>query len=1149
MKILELHLRNIASIEQADIDFETLRDGQTGQQAPLFLISGDTGAGKSVLLDGIAMALYKKTPRTESVSSKNNNIFANSNGESVNVTSIEQYTRIGISELDECYSELLFEGNDGLRYAAKLSLGITKSRKKDADGNYIRKYRDVEWTLKQGEQEWSKDKDIVPIIEKRAIGLTFGQFTRMVMLAQGQFAAFLCGGKEERTTILEQLTSTELFSQYGEAISRIFKKIKEKKKIEEAKLEEAQKNAGNIDEKEWEKSAKEAKDKREELEAKLKELNNQLKWAEDLIKALQEKQTAQEKIAQLEQVRNSEEHKNLERLVKEWESTDEVRHRRQQMIEQLEEQQRQRVQLESQQQQYTTLAADLEWRRQQQQQFEQHLKEEEFWLEERKAQDSLYTEAKSIDVKLGQALNAQSSMEILQQNISSQETLLPDIQQKLLKAKTEQQQALKQLENKNEEISGLQKERDALKLDEVNEKIGQINQWKSKAQAMLTEIEELRNVLEQMNELGNKIGEDEKVLPELLLKLGTAKEKFQVAASNADQALSRLNNMQVSMDEKLKVLRVRLSEMETCPLCGQQINHRHLECFDFQGLIDPLKKEQEEAVAVRGQAQREFTAAQKDHTECQTRLQSNKSLLEDLNTKKAHYIQTIKAKSQEIGVAYSATLEKDVQAKIAEWQGQDKELRYAQQKAEVLQKQINTMLTEKASLEKVRKEKDEEVNEIQNQLTGKSTEITNHKSQLTQKQQEQKTLLAELSLVLETHYPDWQSNMTDVRERLLKESEMYLNRKSSYDKDKIKGSAMLEKLQRMGAAQSSILQGFPEWKISITARKGDQDDVEQKWNTLRSTCFSLLDAMRKNMKDIAESQQILNGYYETHNSSETLLDALMAQRSKVETARNTIQESNVEMKLQQDRQVRATVALSESMQALQIDSEDKVPNLDDLKGQKQLLDGQWTAAIEAETTARNMIEQYKANQDKLEQQVENVEKVRLHFNHWNVLNNYFGGTRFRTLVQTYILRPLLNNANIYLSKITDRYTLTCSEENEQLSIFVKDKYYKNEWRSVTVLSGGERFMVSLALSLALSSLNRPDLNVNILFIDEGFGTLDEKSLDSVMQTLETLQEIVGQQNRRVGIISHREELIERIPVQINVLRKGAGRSVVKMVNN
>ena len=149
-------------------------------------------------------------------------------------------------------------------------------------------------------------------------------------------------------------------------------------------------------------------------------------------------------------------------------------------------------------------------------------------------------------------------------------------------------------------------------------------------------------------------------------------------------------------------------------------------------------------------------------------------------------------------------------------------------------------------------------------------------------------------------------------------------------------------------------------------------------------------------------------------------------------------------------------------------------------------------------------------------------------------------------MQTHILKPLLNNANNYLSKISDRYILTCSEHNEQLAILVLDRYNKNEMRSATVLSGGERFMISLALSLALSSLNRPDLNINTLFIDEGFGTLDEKNLDSVMQALETLQEIAGQRNRRVGVISHREELYERIPTQIRVRKKGEGRSIVEV---
>jgi DNA repair exonuclease SbcCD ATPase subunit len=199
----------------------------------------------------------------------------------------------------------------------------------------------------------------------------------------------------------------------------------------------------------------------------------------------------------------------------------------------------------------------------------------------------------------------------------------------------------------------------------------------------------------------------------------------------------------------------------------------------------------------------------------------------------------------------------------------------------------------------------------------------------------------------------------------------------------------------------------------------------------------------------------------------------------------------------------------------------------------------------AETRSR--LETHHTNVRHLKEIEAQLSAARQCFLRWDRLNSIFGGTRFRTLVQTYILRPLLNNANIYLEQITDRYHLTCSEDNEQLSILVQDRYNKNQVRSVTVLSGGERFMISLALSLALSSLNRPDMNVNILFIDEGFGTLDEKSLDSVMSTLEKLQDIAGQTNRRVGIISHREELVERIPVQIKVVKKGEGRSLIHTI--
>ena len=99
-------------------------------------------------------------------------------------------------------------------------------------------------------------------------------------------------------------------------------------------------------------------------------------------------------------------------------------------------------------------------------------------------------------------------------------------------------------------------------------------------------------------------------------------------------------------------------------------------------------------------------------------------------------------------------------------------------------------------------------------------------------------------------------------------------------------------------------------------------------------------------------------------------------------------------------------------------------------------------------------------------------------------------------------------------------------------------------RSVMTLSGGETFLVSLSLALGLSSLSHGSLKVNILFIDEGFGTLSSEYLNTVMEALENLHQIGG---RKVGIISHIESLRERVPTQIRVKRHGNSSSTVEIV--
>ena len=116
-------------------------------------------------------------------------------------------------------------------------------------------------------------------------------------------------------------------------------------------------------------------------------------------------------------------------------------------------------------------------------------------------------------------------------------------------------------------------------------------------------------------------------------------------------------------------------------------------------------------------------------------------------------------------------------------------------------------------------------------------------------------------------------------------------------------------------------------------------------------------------------------------------------------------------------------------------------------------------------------------------------------------------------------------------------------KNENESLTVIDKDMGNQRRSVKTLSGGESFLISLALALALSDLASNNVKINSLFIDEGFGMLDPESLDQTLDTLERLQE---HSQKRIGIISHIDALKERITTQIKIYQNGSGLSTLKI---
>ncbi len=164
-------------------------------------------------------------------------------------------------------------------------------------------------------------------------------------------------------------------------------------------------------------------------------------------------------------------------------------------------------------------------------------------------------------------------------------------------------------------------------------------------------------------------------------------------------------------------------------------------------------------------------------------------------------------------------------------------------------------------------------------------------------------------------------------------------------------------------------------------------------------------------------------------------------------------------------------------------------------------------------------------------------------NLWYEMDRLIGsadGSKFQEFAQCLTFRTMISHANIQLRKMTDRYILAQLDPIKfPLELALVDAYQADTLRTTKNLSGGESFLVSLALALGLSSMSSSRIRVDSLFLDEGFGTLDDQTLETALSVLEGLRE----EGRQIGIISHVKEVRERIATQIRLVRtrKGASR--------
>ena len=1147
MRIKELHIRNIASIEKADIDFENgLNDSTTGTPASIFLISGDTGSGKSVILDGISLALYKNTPRLQGVVNPQKNTFVNAEGESVGVSSIEQYTRLGISPKDECYSEVVFDGNDGVEYRARLSLGIKLGKTDKATGRRPLKYKNVCWEVKVGDTDWIKVETKTGEPIQHAIGLSFDQFGRMAMLAQGQFAAFLTGDKKQREKILEQLTNTAHFNDYGEAIKSLFDKAKENQRIEQTAYETEALHT--LSQEELDGITTEIQSFQQQSDAferEIRDCEDRLTQVDTILNNRKSLSEAEKKKVELELVIDGDDYKRQKALIVNWDATT----RQRQLFAAMKKAQKEKEQAEQllhqQQESFVKLSADLEERYRQQQAREIEMKELQEWIEKRKEYASLFEDAKTLIAKLEEYQKLSAQFRDVTKSLQLEQAKTEGLIEKTKTAESMYRNAVEVVKEKQQVINDLTIKREKLNPEIVNMELEKVNGRKMKLNQLNSALEHLRENKSTSQRLREELTADLQTIGELKERMEKAEQNYREKKDNESQALNRLVTMQMSVDEKIVELRKHLHDghADICPLCGQSIDHLHLE-NDFRGLLTPLANERETAARLLKTAEEIRDSVRREYEKKNGSIAARQKALQDSEKKISAEEQKLYAEAQHQGIDVQKPIEEQIKASVAQLETTISTLKVSQGEAESLQKQINSLLTEKKPLDEAMSKAEAAKIKTETAVENNAREIKRLQAELKSKDNDMKTLSSHISSSMSVYNASWQEAVMETRSQLEKDANEYSDHKEQLRKNKEQFQKTSDLLGMIDGLRKDILLLCPAWDVTVSPVSYRCKDIQAEWRSLYGTVNMLTTSINNNDKVIRENDEELNAYYLQSGKTETVLDELIGKDRQVEQSRKFVEDINAALKSRQDAIVDAQQKITASMEKLGISDEHEIPERNVLDQKRNALKSNRDEILSEIVKRKTRLDENAKNQNKLKDIKERLEAAKKAFAKWDKLNRIFGGNRFRTLVQTYILRPLLNNANIYLERITDRYLLTCSEENEQLSILVLDKYNKNQVRSVTVLSGGERFMISLALSLALSSLNRPDMNVNILFIDEGFGTLDEKSLDSVMSTLERLQEIAGQSNRRVGIISHREELEERIPVKIRVIKKGEGRSKI-----
>ena len=1069
MRFKRLRFRNVNSLYgEHVIDFEdkAFRNG-------IFLISGDTGAGKSSILDAICLALYGCTPRTQKPPGKDRD-------------------------------DIMSEGEEELSSELTFSLGKEEYRacfyhKRTNRSDAQKPFADSRQLLYCGDKEITgAKKGIFQDKIAQLIGLDLKQFTQCVLLAQGSFDAFLKAEMNDRSGILSNITGTEIYGRIGDQINRDFLKIREelqvrKKANENITLLTEEKKAELVQ------ALADAQQRQQELEKSIRERENWLQTFRDIHKGETEQKEAVGRREELLRRKTEAEPDRIRledaKRAGECQSDFLACCHTRKAVQGVE------TELAGMTGKNDALREAVSEAKEAQSAAEETLTK---LTEERTAKEELFREVRRLDIqrkekdvlrrqKAKDLESARATQACRRLEFQAEEEKWRSLEKNSEAARKylAEHAADRELENRKELWE--ERRKNLVKAEKENA------EKQKKTDTLQRELDRKCEELEPLREQERKAKEAES---DHLRKRQNAETKIkELLDGHTEEEIERqlINTIQsqefykraLSYEEARKELRPD----ERCPLCG---SFEHPFCTEIE--------------VRENMYEQDIRRLKKTVSE----LKTQRDLLENGNTEAAELAKrSLEARHRR------ENLEQEI----------------ARRKREL--EQLNDQLKEELRSigENARKLSDEFKAALQ-------VDWTDHSA-----------LPPELQKRIEAC-----GSALEKAGEMEKGRQLYENAKQVFTQFEAADAAAVQELQGQYNAVCSELDALTKQRKAKF--EGDPDEAEKALNARIDQARKKLESARqKAVRAIADEENNRKNQEAQKRKLETQLRPELEQAEQafrcVLADKNFADEADFRNKRMLPDDMRALesklLGLDNSLTIAETTLKEREKNLADAR--KKLpenireeeinaeLPARKTAKEEADNIVRSLqvsIEQDRENRRRFAEAQQETEKIREQLALLEYLDKRFGtagGMRFTRIAQGYTFRDLIALANRNrLGLLRQHFTLV-SDRTNPLELNVIDHYRGDVVRTSRNLSGGESFEVSLALALGLSEMSSISQKASLgnVLLDEGFGTLDDKALNSALELLMTLRSASG---KLVGIISHVEKLKERIETQINVTNSG-----------